>query len=317
MLVGRYKSMIRRRGENISPQEVEDVLLMHPSVQLVAVVGIPSDLSEEEVAAAIVPAPGAEIDPDELTAWCAQYLAPFKVPTRFVVRESLPMACNDARVTRSTRAGDCRRAVMTPLEQAQELNAFISLTGDDGDGPKVGVKDLIDVRGTVTTAGSPLRPDVRAEHDAPLIERLRAAGCVLVGKTNLHEWAYGPTSDNPHFGPVRNPHDPTRIAGGSSGGSAAAVAVDACDWAIGTDTGGSIRIPAGLCGIVGFKPSLGAIPTDGVVPLAWSLDTIGSLAPDVATAFSAVELMRGVAPAPLEPTSSAPPRRARGLGGRP
>ena len=92
MLVGRYKSMIRRRGENISPQEVEDVLLMHPSVQLVAVVGIPSDLSEEEVAAAIVPAPGAEIDPDELTAWCAQYLAPFKVPTRFVVRESLPMA---------------------------------------------------------------------------------------------------------------------------------------------------------------------------------------------------------------------------------
>jgi aspartyl-tRNA(Asn)/glutamyl-tRNA(Gln) amidotransferase subunit A len=190
---------------------------------------------------------------------------------------------------------------MTPLEQAQELNAFISLTGDDGDGPKVGVKDLIDVRGTVTTAGSPLRPDVRAEHDAPLIEHLRAAGCVLVGKTNLHEWAYGPTSDNPHFGPVRNPHDPTRIAGGSSGGSAAAVAVDACDWAIGTDTGGSIRIPAGLCGIVGFKPSLGAIPTDGVVPLAWSLDTIGSLAPDVATAFSAVELMRGVAAAPLVP----------------
>jgi crotonobetaine/carnitine-CoA ligase len=90
MLVGRYKSMIRRRGENISPEEVEDVLLMHPSVQLVAVVGIPSDLSEEEVAAAIVPAPGAEIDPDELTAWCAQYLAPFKVPKRFVVRESLP-----------------------------------------------------------------------------------------------------------------------------------------------------------------------------------------------------------------------------------
>jgi crotonobetaine/carnitine-CoA ligase len=91
MLVGRYKSMIRRRGENISPQEVEDVLLMHPAVELVAVVGIPSDLSEEEVAAAIVLAAGADVDAEELSEWCAQYLAPFKVPSRFVVRESLPM----------------------------------------------------------------------------------------------------------------------------------------------------------------------------------------------------------------------------------
>jgi Asp-tRNA(Asn)/Glu-tRNA(Gln) amidotransferase A subunit family amidase len=190
---------------------------------------------------------------------------------------------------------------MTPLERAQELNAFISLTGDEGDGPRVGVKDLIDVRGTVTTAGSRLQPDVPAEKDAPMIAALRTAGCVFVGKTNLHEWAYGPTSDNPHFGPVRNPHDRSRVAGGSSGGSAAAVAVGACDWAIGTDTGGSIRIPAGLCGIVGYKPSLGAIPTEGVVPLAWSLDTIGSLAPDVATAFAAVELMRGVESSPIEP----------------
>jgi aspartyl-tRNA(Asn)/glutamyl-tRNA(Gln) amidotransferase subunit A len=183
--------------------------------------------------------------------------------------------------------------VTTPLERAQELNAFVSLTGETGDGQTVGVKDLIDMRGTVTTAGSPLMPDVPAERDAPVIERLREAGCVLVGKTGLHEWAYGPTSDNPHSGPIRNPHDPERVAGGSSGGSAVAVAVGACDWAIGTDTGGSIRIPAGLCGVVGFKPSLGAIDTTAVVPLAWSLDTLGALAPDVATAFSAVELMKG------------------------
>jgi aspartyl-tRNA(Asn)/glutamyl-tRNA(Gln) amidotransferase subunit A len=183
--------------------------------------------------------------------------------------------------------------VTTPLERAQELNAFVLLTGESGNGPLVAVKDLIDVRGMVTTAGSPLMPNVPAERDAPVIERLREAGCVLVGKAGLHEWAYGPTSDNPHFGPVRNPHDPERVAGGSSGGSAVAVAVGACDWAIGTDTGGSIRIPAGLCGVVGFKPTLGSIDTTGVVPLAWSLDTLGSLAPDVETAFTAVELMKG------------------------
>jgi aspartyl-tRNA(Asn)/glutamyl-tRNA(Gln) amidotransferase subunit A len=182
---------------------------------------------------------------------------------------------------------------VTPLERAQELNAFVSLTGETGDGPRVAVKDLIDVRGTVTTAGSPLMPDVPAARDAPVIERLRAAACVIVGKTGLHEWAFGPTSDNAFFGPVRNPHDPSRVAGGSSGGSAVAVAVGACDWAIGTDTGGSIRIPAGLCGVVGFKPTLGTIETDGIVPLSWSLDTVGSLAPDVATAFAAVELMKG------------------------
>jgi len=188
-----------------------------------------------------------------------------------------------------------RRLIETTagLDAAQALNAFASLTGETGPGPAVAVKDLIDVRGTVTTAGSPLMPDVPAERDAPLIASLRGAGCVILGKTTLHEWAYGPTSDNPHFGPVRNPHDPDRVAGGSSGGSAVAVAVGACDWAVGTDTGGSIRIPAGLCGVVGFKPSLGAIDTDGVVPLAWSLDPVGSLAPDVATAFAAVGLMNG------------------------
>lgn len=182
---------------------------------------------------------------------------------------------------------------MSALEAAQDLNAFMSFTGESGDGPRVAVKDLIDVQGMVTTAGSPLMPDAPAERDAPLVRRLREAGCVVIGKTSLHEWAYGPTSDNPHFGPVRNPHDPSRVAGGSSGGSAVAVAVGACDWAIGTDTGGSIRIPAGLCGVVGFKPTLGAIETTGVVPLAWSLDTIGALAPNVATAFAAVELMKG------------------------
>jgi aspartyl-tRNA(Asn)/glutamyl-tRNA(Gln) amidotransferase subunit A len=175
-----------------------------------------------------------------------------------------------------------------------ELNAFISLTQETGDGPVVAVKDLVDVRGTVTTAGSVLLPPEPAEVDAPLIGEIRRHGCVVVGKTNLHEWAFGITSNNPHHGAVRNPRDPSRIPGGSSGGSAAAVAAGMCDWAVGSDTGGSIRIPAGLCGCVGFKPTIGMISTEGVVPLSRSLDTIGSLAPDVRTAAAAVEMMSGL-----------------------
>jgi aspartyl-tRNA(Asn)/glutamyl-tRNA(Gln) amidotransferase subunit A len=116
---------------------------------------------------------------------------------------------------------------------------------------------------------------------------------VIVGKTNLHEFAYGVTSTNVHYGNVLNPHDPDRVAGGSSGGSAVAVAAQMCDWAIGSDTGGSIRIPASLCGIVGFKPALGTIDLTGVIPLSWSLDTLGPMAPDVAGAALAFSMMSG------------------------
>lgn len=158
----------------------------------------------------------------------------------------------------------------------------------------VAVKDLVDVRGTPTTGGGRLLPTDPKSEDAPLIRNLRSHGCVMIGKTNLHEWAFGSTNMNRHYGTVRNPRDPTRIAGGSSGGSAAAVAAGACDWAIGSDTGGSVRIPAALCGVVGFKPTFGTIDTKGVVPLSFSLDTIGSLAPDVATATRAVAMMAGI-----------------------
>jgi aspartyl-tRNA(Asn)/glutamyl-tRNA(Gln) amidotransferase subunit A len=175
-----------------------------------------------------------------------------------------------------------------------DLNAFISLTRETGDGPVVAVKDLVDVRGTVTTAGSVLLPDEPAAADAPLIGELRRYGCVMIGKTNLHEWAFGITSNNPHHGTVRNPRDPSRIPGGSSGGSAVAVVEGMCDWAVGSDTGGSIRIPAGLCGCVGFKPTFGMVSTEGVMPLSRSLDTIGPLAPDVRSAAQALEMMSGI-----------------------
>jgi aspartyl-tRNA(Asn)/glutamyl-tRNA(Gln) amidotransferase subunit A len=177
------------------------------------------------------------------------------------------------------------------IGERSELHAFISISSEDGAGTVVAVKDLVDVAGMVTTAGGIILPNEAAKHDAPVIEMIRAQGCVIVGKTNLHEFAFGVTSVNPHYGAVRNPHDPSRVAGGSSGGSAVAVAAAMCDWAIGTDTGGSIRIPASLCGVVGFKPEIGSIETTGVVPLAWSLDTVGPLAPDVASAAKAFTMM--------------------------
>src|SRR5438132_7937224 len=186
------------------------------------------------------------------------------------------------------------------IREQADLNAFISISEENGSGTVVAVKDLIDVAGMVTTAGGIILPKVPAAADAPVIKHIRAAGCVVVGKANLHEFAYGVTSVNRHYGPVRNPHDPSRVAGGSSGGSAVAVAMRMCDWAIGSDTGGSIRIPASLCGVVGFKPALGSIDTTGVIPLSRSLDTLGPIAPDVATAAAAYSMMSGET-LPVEP----------------
>lgn len=179
------------------------------------------------------------------------------------------------------------------ISDRRDLGAFISVSSETGDGPVVAVKDLVDVRGMVTTAGGVILPASPAREDAPVIRRLREAGCVVVGKANLHEFAYGVTNVNPHYGPARNPHDPGRISGGSSGGSAVAVAAEMCDWAVGSDTGGSIRIPASLCGVVGFKPAFGSVDVTGVVPLSPSLDTLGPIAPDVAAAARAYSAMSG------------------------
>jgi len=176
---------------------------------------------------------------------------------------------------------------------AVELNAFISMSEETGSGDRVAIKDLVDVRGMVTTAGGIILPNVPATDDAPVIERLRRFGCVMVGKANLHEFAYGVTSVNPHYGAVLNPHDTSRVAGGSSGGSAAAVAAGLCDWSVGSDTGGSIRIPSSLCGVAGFKPRFGSIDVGGVIPLSRSLDTLGPIAPDIRTVARAYTMMSG------------------------
>jgi aspartyl-tRNA(Asn)/glutamyl-tRNA(Gln) amidotransferase subunit A len=179
------------------------------------------------------------------------------------------------------------------IEERSDLHAFISVTDETGEGTVVAVKDLVDVKGTVTTAGGIILPKVPAAEDAPVVARIRKAGCVVVGKANLHEFAYGVTSINPHFGTVRNPHDPTRVAGGSSGGSAVAVAAGMCDWSIGSDTGGSIRIPASLCGVSGFKPAFGSVDVAGVIPLSPSLDTLGPLGPTIADCARAHTIMSG------------------------
>jgi len=161
------------------------------------------------------------------------------------------------------------------------------------DGIRLAVKDLFDTAGLTTTYGSAIFADHVPDETAEAVLRLEAAGYANVGKTNLHEFAYGVTSENPHFGTVPNPIAPGRVAGGSSGGSAAAVAAGLADVGLGSDSGGSIRIPAACCGVVGFKPSYGLVPLDGCFPLAPSFDHAGPIGPDVA---SCTEAMRHLAP---------------------
>jgi aspartyl-tRNA(Asn)/glutamyl-tRNA(Gln) amidotransferase subunit A len=151
-------------------------------------------------------------------------------------------------------------------------------------GIPISLKDNLYTEDFRTTGGSRILRDFQPLHDAAVVTSLKKAGAVLLGKTNLHEFAYGVTSNNPHFGPVRNPWDLDRIPGGSSGGSAAALAAGLCYGSIGTDTGGSIRIPASLCGVVGIKPGLGRVSTEGAIPLSTTLDFVGPLARTVADA---------------------------------
>lgn len=159
------------------------------------------------------------------------------------------------------------------------------------DGVSLAVKDLFDTAGLKTTYGSILFAEHVPERSAEAVVRLERAGYVNVGKTNLHEFAYGVTSQNPHFGTVPNPLAPGRTAGGSSGGSAAALAAGLADAALGTDSGGSIRIPAACCGIVGFKPSYGLVPLDGCFPLAPTFDHAGPMARTVADCSAMLEAL--------------------------
>lgn len=188
----------------------------------------------------------------------------------------------------------------TALAEARAATVALAHAQADSLAPLHGLplalKDLFDVRGLRTTAGSILFKDNLAAEDAFVTARLRQAGAVLLGKLNLHEWALGVTTNNPHFGPCRNPWDTDCIPGGSSGGSGAALAAELCLGSLGSDTGGSIRIPASLCGLVGLKPTYGRVSLRGVVPLSWSQDHVGPMARTVQDAAILLQVIAGYDP---------------------
>jgi aspartyl-tRNA(Asn)/glutamyl-tRNA(Gln) amidotransferase subunit A len=180
-------------------------------------------------------------------------------------------------------------------QQAAEADRELAAGRDRGllHGVPVSVKDLLDIRGTPTSAASRVRDGHIASEDATSIARLRQAGAVFIGKTNLHEFAFGTTNEDSAFGPARNPYDVNRSPGGSSGGSAISVAAGMALATVGTDTGGSIRIPAAACGLVGLKPALGEIPTAGVVPLSRTFDHVGPITSDVTDAWHMYHALTG------------------------
>jgi len=225
---------------------------------------------------------------------------------------------------RAVSARELVDAYLDRIERQAGLKAFITVTASHARrqaaaadrrlvrrdsapllGAPLAIKDLFMTRGVRTTGGSRILRDFIPRRDAAAVSRLRNAGAITLGKLNLHEFAYGVTNGNPFFGIARNPHDPSRIPGGSSGGSAIAVVAGLCAASIGSDTGGSIRIPAALCGCVGLKPTYGAVPLDGVIPLGWSLDHAGPIARTVSDAALLYAVLTG--------QPSKPVRRPRGL----
>ena len=212
------------------------------------------------------------------------------------------------------------RCLENIADRDRSINAFITVLADDAraqaraadqeiasgryrgplHGVPISLKDLIDLRGTPTSAASRVRRGHVAARDSVVSARLRAAGAVFIGKTNLHEFALGTTNEDSAYGPVHHPLDPSRSPGGSSGGSAASILAEMCYASIGSDTGGSIRIPSAACGLVGLKPALGEIPIDGVVPLSGTLDHVGPLCRSVEDAGILHQVLAGVSnPAPI------------------
>lgn len=240
---------------------------------------------------------------------------------------------------RRISAVELTRAALDRVRKLAHLNAFITVLDEEAlrqaaardqelvrghdrgplHGIPVAVKDVFCTKGIRTTCGARIFADHVPDRDAAVVERLQAAGAVLLGKTNMHELAFGITSSNPHFGAVRNPWDPERIPGGSSGGSGVAVASGMALMAMGSDTGGSIRIPAAFCGTVGLKPTFGRVSRYGVMPLDFTLDHMGPLTRTVRDAAITLSVIAGHDPrdetSSRRPVNSYVPPEAVSLGG--
>ena len=247
------------------------------------------------------------------------------MPTEARTIAELASVLETRELTATRLTDECLDAI---TEKNPSINAFITVLGDTAraqareadaeiaagryrgplHGIPISIKDIIDVAGVPTTAASRVRANHVAATDSTVVRRLRAAGAILIGKNNLHEFALGTTNEDSAFGPGRHPLDVTRSPGGSSGGSAAAVAAGMAYASIGTDTGGSIRRPSAVCGLVGLKPALGEVPTDGVVPLSSTLDHVGPICRSVGDARILYDVLRGE---PIRPVGSL--RSPRGI----
>jgi aspartyl-tRNA(Asn)/glutamyl-tRNA(Gln) amidotransferase subunit A len=254
----------------------------------------PADLTAFSLADAAELLRGRKVSPVELTNACLARIERLNPVLNAFITVTADQALVDARAAEADIARGRRRG---PLH-----------------GIPIALKDLFDTAGVKTTAGSAVFADRIPSQDAEVVRRLKQAGAVLVGKLNMHEFAYGDTSAQSHFGPVHNPWDPQRISGGSSGGSGAAVAARLCYGALGSDTGGSIRQPSAYCGIVGLKPTYGLVSTTGVVPLSWSLDHVGPMARTVADTAVLLQAIAGYDPRDTNSVDAVPPDYTKALG---
>jgi aspartyl-tRNA(Asn)/glutamyl-tRNA(Gln) amidotransferase subunit A len=304
LVVDRLCANLRAAGIGLSETDLEGILaskmLLNVTEFEAATADLPLDVVPERV---VPPPPVHDVALDDGFAERtrdASELSIVAVAARLRARETSPVELVERSLERiATRDGQLNAFQLVLADRARERarQAEREIRSGSWRGPlhgiPVAVKDLFAMNGTVTAAGSRLRAERATDFDATTVERLERAGAVIVGKTRMPEFAYSPGSNNPHYGATANPHDPTRDAGGSSSGSGAAVADGMAFAALGSDTGGSIRLPAANCGVVGLKPTFGRVSLYGAVPLAWSLDHAGPLTRSVADAAVMLEVLAG------------------------
>lgn len=267
------------------------------------IAGLPGETLPDYLDAGSLPAPAAATQATTASATPAPADTLLGAAAAIRASTTTPTALLEAALARITALDSQLNAFQLVLAEqalADARRAEAELAAGQDRGPLHGiplaVKDLLDMAGLPTTAGSKICAGLVAATDATAVARLRTAGAVIVGKTRLSEFAYSPGSNNAHYGPTANPFDPSRDTGGSSSGSAAAVATGMALAALGTDTGCSIRIPAAFCGLVGLKPTWGRTSLAGAVPLSWSLDHLGPLARSVADAAALLAVLAGPDP---------------------